>query len=236
MTDDAIQDYKRQAAEHAVRYVHSGMVVGLGHGSTAIHALRCIAERITTGDLVDIRGVATSKQVEEDARALNVPLVTLRDYPEVNLTIDGADEVDPDLNVIKGGGGALLREKIVAQASQQLIIVADYRKLSSQLGTRFPVPLEVLSFAAQPVLNRLTKLGGRAVIRESAGEIFRTDQENWIVDWYAGPLQSPEATARTLDSIAGVLDHGLFLGMATRVVTAGPEGIRELVAADRTGH
>src|SRR5690606_11158916 len=116
--------------------------------------------------------------------------------PDVDLTIDGADEIDPDLNVIKGGGGALLREKIVAQASARLIIVADYRKWSPRLGTHFPIPLAVLSFAAQPVLNRLTQYSGRAEIRERGGEPFLTDQGNWIVDWHSGPLDDPVGKAR----------------------------------------
>lgn len=228
MNDSEIDEFKRTAAEHAVRYVESGMVVGLGHGSTAIHALRKIAALLASGELLDIRGIATSKQVERDANALGIPLTTLKECPEVDLTIDGADEIDPELNAIKGGGGALLREKIVAQASARLIIVADYRKLSPKLGTLFPIPLEVLSFAARPVLNRLTKLAGWAEIREREGQPFLTDQGNWIIDWHSGVLENPAATAIMLDGLAGVLDHGLFLGMAARVVTAGPEGVREM--------
>jgi ribose 5-phosphate isomerase A len=221
--------FKQRAAAHAVTYVANGMVLGLGHGSTAIHAIRRIGQLISTTQLRDIRAIATSHQVERDARALGIPLVTLQECPEVDLTIDGADEIDPELNVIKGGGGALLREKIVAQASARLIIVADHTKLSPRLGTQFPIPLEVIPFAAQPVLNALAKRGGRPELRTTkAGRLFETDQNNWIIDWHTGPIDDLEKLVAALDRTAGILDHGLFLGLAGRVVTAGPAGVQEL--------
>jgi ribose 5-phosphate isomerase A len=222
--------YKRQAAEAAVRYVESGMVVGLGHGSTAIHAIRKISDLLASGAFHNIRAVPTSNQVQRDAESLGIPLTTLNDCPELDLTIDGADEVDPALNLIKGGGGALLREKIVAQASRRVIIAIDHTKQSPLLGTHFPVPIEVLPFALQPVLNKLEKLAGTADLRRNAdGQPFHTDQQNWIIDWHTGPLQDPHETARHLEQIAGILGHGLFLGMVERVIVAGPEGVKDLL-------
>ncbi len=222
--------FKRQAAETAVGHVESGTTLGLGHGSTAIHAIRKISELLESGMLRDIRAIPTSHQVQRDAETLGIPLTTLDECPEVDLTIDGADEVDPALNLIKGGGGALLREKIVAQASRRVIIAVDHTKQSPLLGTRFPIPVEVLPYALQPVLNTLERLGGQPELRRNAdGQPFETDQQNWIIDWRTGPLEDPAATARHLDAIAGILGHGLFISVAGRVVSAGPDGVKDLV-------
>ena len=175
--------YKREAAEHAAEQVESGMVVGLGTGSTAVHAVRRIAARLSSGELKDIVGIATSETTAAEARRLAVPLTTFDDQFAVDLTIDGADEVDPQLDVIKGGGGALLREKIVAQASAREIIVVDESKLSPALGTKWAVPIEVIPFGRRPETEFLKALGAAVELRlASDGKPFVTDNGNIILD------------------------------------------------------
>ena len=223
------EKWKRDAAWRAAELVTPGMVVGLGHGTTARHALERIAEFLRTGGLEGLRGVPCSIQVEAKARKLGIPLTTLDEHPKLDLTIDGADEVDPELNVIKGGGGALLREKIVAQASRREVIVVDEGKLSPALGTRCPVPVEVLPFGWKTHLRFLEKLGAEVVLRfASAGEPFRTDQGNFVVDCRFGPIADPHALARELDGRAGIVAHGLFLDLATDLFVAGPVGVRHM--------
>jgi ribose 5-phosphate isomerase A len=220
---------KQQAAERAVEFVKSGMVVGLGHGSTAIFAVRRIAELLHKDRLQNILGVSCSRQVERDARQLGIPLTTLDEHPVVDLTIDGADEVDPDLNLIKGGGGALLREKIVAQASRREIIVVDESKLSPALGTHWPVPVEVIPFAWRSQASYLESLGAKVVLRRNEdGAAFRTDQGHLILDCHFGPISDPAQLAARLSERAGIVEHGLFLGLATDVIVAGVEGVRHL--------
>ncbi len=182
MTEDVSQ-LKQQAAEVAVEFVESGMVVGLGHGSTAAFALRRIADSLRDGRLRNILGVACSRGVEDEAKRLGIPLTTLGKHLTVDLTIDGADEVDPDLNLIKGGGGALLREKLVAQASRREVIVVDEAKLSPALSTHSPVPVEVVAFGWQVQVAYLESLGARPILRQkSDGTPFKTDQGNLILD------------------------------------------------------
>ena len=226
---DLITELKRQAGEHAAQYVESGMVVGLGHGSTAIHALRRIAERLREGTLRDVRGIPCSRQVAANARAEGVPLTTLNEHPAIDLTIDGADEVDPALNVIKGGGGALLREKIVAQATRREIIVVDESKLSPALCTRFAIPIEVTPYGWATQIGFLESLGGEpALRRQKDGEPFLTDQGNYILDARFAPLQDPGPVAARLDGRAGIVEHGLFLGLVHDLIVAGTEGVRHL--------
>ncbi len=216
------ETYKRQAAEAAVELVEPGMVVGLGHGSTALIAVRAIAERLRRGDLRDIVGVPCSKFIRSEAERLGIPLTGLDERPVVDLTIDGADEVDPDLNLIKGGGGALLREKIVAQASRREVIVVDESKMSPKLGTHWALPVEVAPFGWRPERDHLAALGARVQLRTDAdGAPFETDEGNYILDAGFGPIDDPTALAARLDARAGVLGHGLFLGLATDVVVAG---------------
>jgi ribose 5-phosphate isomerase A len=223
------EDLKRQAAERAVEFVESGMVVGLGFGSTARYAVERIAQRLAAGDLRDIVAVPTALQVEREARRLGIPLTSLDEHPQIDLTIDGADEVDPNLDLIKGGGGALLREKIVAQASRREIIVVDEAKLSEKLGTRFPLPVEVLPFARGAMAQYLEQLGAATALRLApSGQPFETDQGNWILDATFGPLDDPQPVADQLDRRAGVVAHGLFLGLATEVIVAGQGGLRHL--------
>jgi len=227
--NESIPQLKRHAAWHAVGFVESGMVVGLGHGSTASFAVHCIAELLQTGRLSDILGVPCSLQVEAEARRLGIPLTTLEAHPVVDLTIDGADEVDPHLNLIKGGGGALLREKIVAQASRREIIVVDETKLSPALGTHRPVPVEVLPFGYRSQVAYLESLGAEVTLRHNDdGALLRTDQRNLILDCSFGPIPDPAQLAARLSARAGIVEHGLFLGLATDVIVATGQGIRHL--------
>ncbi len=223
---------KRQAAERAVEQVESGMVVGLGHGSTAIHAVRRIATLIQDGTLKNVLGVPCSQQIETEARKLNIPITTLEEHPVVDLTIDGADEVDPHLEVIKGGGGALLREKIVAQASQREIIVVDESKLSAALCTRFALPIEVIPFGWTTHLAFLETLGGQPQLRmASDGSLFKTDQGNFILDCRFEPLASASALAELAEKIkarTGIVEHGFFIGIASEVIVAGADRIRNI--------
>jgi len=224
-----VERWKKEAAEAAVELVRPGMVLGLGHGSTARYALLKIAELLGAGKLWDIQGVPCSKKVEEEARALGIPLTTLEEHPELDLTIDGADEIDPELNVIKGGGGAMLREKIVAQATKREVIVADFGKLSPKLGTKVPVPVEVLPFGWKTHVRFLEGLGAKVRLRQSSdGFPFLTDQGNYVLDCYFGPIENPGDLAKELSSRAGILGHGLFLGLVDEAFVAGPEGVRQL--------
>jgi ribose 5-phosphate isomerase A len=221
--------YKQEAAEYAVKFIQSGMTVGLGTGSTAIYATRRIAELYRNGQLRDIVAFATSTVVWQEVVKLGIPMLT-EDLPqEIDVTIDGADEVDPKLNLIKGGGGALLREKIVAQASRREIIIVDESKLSPQLGTRWPVPVEVLPYGWQSQARYLSSLGAEPAIRRvPGGSEFRTDQGNMILDSRFGPIADLEGLAQKLASRAGIMEHGLFLNLAQDVIVAGPGGIRHL--------
>jgi len=224
-----VERWKKEAAEAAVELVRPGMILGLGHGSTARYALLKIAELLRTGKLRDIQGVPCSKKVEEEARALGIPLTTLEDHPELDLTIDGADEIDPKLNVIKGGGGAMLREKIVAQATKYQVIVADETKLSPRLGTKATVPVEVLPFGWRTQVQFLEGLGAQVKLRLNPdGSPFLTDQGNYVLDCNFGPIADAEALARELGRRAGILGHGLFLGLVDEVFVAGPSGLRRL--------
>jgi ribose 5-phosphate isomerase A len=224
-----VERWKREAAEAAVELVRPGMILGLGHGSTARYALLKIAELLRTGKLWDIQGVPCSKKVEEEARALGVPLTTLEDHTELDLTIDGADEIDLKLNVIKGGGGAMLREKIVAQATKYQVIVADETKLSPRLGTKATVPVEVLPFGWRTQVQFLEGLGAQVKLRLNPdGSPFLTDQGNYVLDCNFGPIADAEALARELGHRAGILGHGLFLGLVDEVFVAGPSGLRRL--------
>jgi ribose 5-phosphate isomerase A len=219
---------KEQAADHAVEFVESGMVVGLGAGNTALLAVRRIGQLLREGRLRDIVGVPCSSTTEAEARALGIP-ITLDPPGAVDLTIDGADEVDPALNLIKGGGGALLHEKIVAQASLREIIIVDESKLSPVLGTHWPLPIEVVPFVAHSQRRFLTSLGARVTIRQQHdGTPFRTDQGNLILDCAFGPILRPAELAATLDARTGIVEHGLFIGLATEVIVAGLDGIRHL--------
>lgn len=221
--------YKQQAAERAVEFVQSGMVLGLGTGSTAIFATRHIARLLHDGQLKSIFGFATSKAVWKEAQRLGIPMMSEEMPNALDLTIDGADEVDPYLNLIKGGGGALLREKITAQASGRVIVVADDSKLSSRLGTHHAVPVEVISFGWRSQFRYLELLGAQVEARYNTdGSLYMTDSGNMILDCNFGPIANPADLSARLSARAGIAEHGLFLGLATDLIVAGKDGIRHI--------
>ncbi len=219
---------KRLAAERAVSLIQPGMVIGLGHGSTSLLAVREVARRLQAGEVHDIVAVPCSPEIEAESRKLGIPITTLEDHPHIDLTVDGADEVDPQLNLIKGGGGALLREKIVAQASRREVIMVDESKLSPVLGTKWAVPVEVLDFGLTPLCLFIESLGGKPTVRISGGSPFRTASGNLILDCNFGPIHDPSTLATRLKQRTGVVEHGLFVGIATEVVVAGADGVRIL--------
>jgi ribose 5-phosphate isomerase A len=217
---------KRLAAERAVELIQQGMVIGLGSGSTSALMVRRLAALRGEGKLTQVVGVPTSLETESLARSLGVPLATLEEHPRLDLAIDGADEVDPDLSLIKGGGGALLREKIVAQASRRFIVLVDAGKLSPRLGTRWAVPVEVLPFGWRSQALFLEGLGARVTRRDARdGAPYRTDQGNFILDCAFGPIARPAELATKLEARAGIVEHGLFIGMTSELIVAGPQGV-----------
>ena len=227
-------ELKQKAAHRAVEFIDSGMVVGLGTGSTTEFAVRRIDERLRSGDLKNIVGIPTSIRTQKLAGELNIPLCSLDDQPNIDVTIDGADEVDPDLNLIKGGGGALLREKVVAQASRRNIIVVDQSKLSPCLGTHWALPIEVIPFAVKTEENFIKSLGASVTLRnEAEGQPYKTDQNNFILDANLGEMADPNSIAARLNGRAGIVEHGLFLGLANDVIVAAEEGIRHLKRDDK---
>ena len=227
---------KRLAATHAVNFVEPGMVVGLGTGSTAVHAVREIARRYAAGELPGIRCFATSSEIARIAGAAGLPLIGIEGPQAIDVTIDGADEVDPRLNLIKGGGGALLHEKIAAQATRREIIVVDEAKMSPRLGTKFYLPVEVMAFGRESQRAFLAELGGNPALRAAAdGSPFVTDEGNLIYDCAFGPIADPEELAAELASRAGIVAHGLFLGMADDLIAGGSGGIRHFRRDPATG-
>ncbi len=224
---DPEAQFKEEAAERAVQFVQSGMKVGLGTGSTAIFATRRIAKLLKTGELHDIVAFATSKFTAQEAIRLGIPMLP-DDLPtDLDVTIDGADEVDPEMNLIKGGGGALLREKIVAQVSVREIIVVDETKPSPRLGTHWPVPIEVIPFGWSSQARFLEGLGARYTIRRNHDDRqFVTDSGNMILDCHFGPIEDARQLAAKLNARAGIVEHGLFIGLATDLIVAGASGIQ----------
>ena len=220
--------YKQQAAERAVQLVKSGMTVGLGTGETATYAIRRLGALIRAGELEDIVGVPTSVATAAEAVRIGIPLIAESRVGPTDIAIDGADEIDPGLNLIKGRGGALLREKIVAQNSRRVVIVADESKLSPVLGTRRALPVEIVQFGSRYQVDYLKRLMPKAQISfrmDSSGTPARTDQENFVLDCVTGPIDNPEELAARLQARAGVVAHGLFLGIATDVIVAGAAGV-----------
>jgi ribose 5-phosphate isomerase A len=219
MTND---DAKRAAARRAVDLVRSGMVLGLGSGSTAAYAIDEIGRRLRDGALHDLAGIATSVASEARARSLDIPLTTLDRRPRIDLTIDGADEVDPTRRLIKGAGGALLREKIVATASARLVIVIDPSKRVARLGTRYPVPVEVVEFGWTTHLDPLRALGGEPVLRMAGDAPYRTDGGHLILDVrFADGIDEPERLEREMRRRAGIVETGLFLEFDPEIVDGG---------------
>lgn len=224
MTSDA---QKRAAAARAVEFVRPGMRLGLGTGSTARHFVELVGERVRAG--LDIIAVPTSEVTRADAERAGIRLTTLDETPALDLTVDGADEIGPDLSLIKGGGGALLREKIVAAASARMIVIADDSKLVDTLG-RFPLPVEVAPFgfaATMRAVELASDRAGKAVLRRGKdGHAFVTDGGHWIIDVALGRIDEPKALAQRLAGIPGVMEHGLFIGLAQAAIIAGPDGVR----------
>ena len=220
-----IDELKKKAAEQAVEYVKSGMVVGLGTGSTTKFAIHKIAELSKNGSIKNIVCIPTSNDTEILASELNIPLTDFSHHSKIDITIDGADEVDNNLNLIKGGGGALLREKIVAQATEREIIIVDESKLSLRLGEKWALPIEVIKFAVDLEKEFLESIGGNPILRMKNGEPFITDEGNYILDTNFGVIKNPESLAEQLNSRAGIVEHGLFIGLAAMVIAAKNDGV-----------
>jgi len=222
----ADEQEKQAAAEASVRFVQDGDVVGLGTGSTASIAVRLLGERVRAG--LKIRGIPTSVETQRLATDLGIPLLTLDDVQEIDVTIDGADEVDPQLELIKGGGGAMLREKIIASASRKMVVVADSSKQVPVLG-KFPLPVEVIGFAQPLVKKRIEALGASVSLRtDHRGRPYITDEDHHILDCRFGQIPDPAALARELDSMPGVVEHGLFIGLASVALIARDGDVVEL--------
>jgi len=228
-----MDQFKKAAAEAAVTHVKDGMIVGLGTGSTATYAVEALGSLVRNG--LRIHGIPTSEQTARQASSLGIPLTTLAEHMHVDLTIDGADEVERGtLNLIKGHGGALLREKIVASASARLLIIVDESKLVDRLGSRFAVPVEVVPFGWQTVAKKLEALGARVSLRGSdVYSTFVTDSEHYILDCAFGPIAAPLALDDELNRIVGLVEHGLFLGMTSEVFVGGPNGVKTLTVTNR---
>lgn len=223
---DAVNRMKAKAGYAAVEMVQSDSVVGLGTGSTAKFAVERLAEKLHSGELVNIRGVATSEQTAQLAAKVGIPLLDMQEIDHIDITIDGADEVDPSMNLIKGGGGALLREKIVAQASDVVIIIADDSKYSEVLGNNWALPVEVIKMALASEKKYLESLGANVILRKTKeGQVFITDEGNYVLDADFGHITDPAELSRKLESRAGIVEHGLFVGIATKVILAGPEDL-----------
>ncbi len=225
-----MDELKRQAAARALEHVRDGMKLGLGSGSTAKHFVELLGERVRGG--LNIIGVPTSEATRADAQRWGIPLTSLDDIDRLDLTVDGADEIDPFFNVIKGGGGALLREKIVAAASDRMIVIADDSKFVETLG-RFPLPVEVIPFGLSATRRAMAQVfaetggSGQMVIRKAGNShAFVTDGGHWIIDAHLGRIADAPRLAELLNSIPGVVEHGLFIGLAGMVVLAGSQGIR----------
>ena len=217
--------FKRQAAHAAVELVEPGMVVGLGHGSTVDFATHRLAELFAAGELEGLRCVACSAAVEQLAISLGLPVLGLDEVEHVDLTIDGADEIDRQGNLIKGGGGALLREKLVAQISRREVIIADDSKCSERLGERWPVPIEVVPFAASIEKRRLETLGARVELRQLGGKPFETESGHVILDANFGQIEDPERLSGRISQGAGIVEHGLFVDLASDILVAGFGGV-----------
>ncbi|MDB4948773.1 MAG: rpiA [Gemmatimonadetes bacterium] len=231
MQTSGTEALKRAAAERAAEWIRDGMTVGLGTGSTVRHLLDVIAERRAAGEWAGIVGVPTSADTAERSRRLGIPLATLDERPRIDVTIDGADEVDPALRLIKGLGAALLREKVVASVSRTLVIVADESKVVGRLGTKAPVPVEVDPFAAGVLPDFFRSLGAQPMLRRMDGATVVTDGGHWIFDCrFPDGIDNPEALEAALSNRPGVVENGLFLGMAAAAVIAGEGGVRVLTA------
>lgn len=222
-------ELKKQAGAFAADFVESGMRVGLGTGSTAVSAVRRIGEKLKSGELTDIVAIPTSVRTAEEAESLGIPLASFDEVAELDITIDGADEVDPRLNLIKGGGGALLREKIVAQITKRLIIIVDPSKQVSLLGESWAVPIEVTHFGWESQKRYLESLGGKVEVRKDEnGDPYLTDGGNLILDANFGRVYNLLALELKLQQRAGIVESGIFFEMATDLIVAHPDGVQHI--------
>jgi ribose 5-phosphate isomerase A len=229
------ENEKRAAAARAVEFVRSGMRIGLGTGSTARYFVEMLGDRVRAG--LDVVGVPTSQATHDHAERCGIRLTTLEETPELDLTVDGADEIAPDLSLIKGGGGALLREKIVAAASARMLVIADESKCVDTLG-RFPLPIEVAPFgvaatqrAVERAIAALQRTGPLTLRRTKDGHAFVTDGGHCIIDAALDRIDDPRAMAHALAGVPGVMEHGLFIGFAEMAIIAGPDGVRTVERA-----
>jgi len=220
---------KRESAEKAVEFIKSGMILGFGTGSTFNHVLHVLSEKLKSGELKNIVGIPSSEKTEKLADELQIPTSTLNNFSALDLTIDGADEVDIKLNLVKGGGGAHLREKIIAQASKKYIIIVDESKISKSLGEKWAIPIEVIKMALKVEMNFLKSLGAKVKPRlDSEGNLFISDEGNYILDANFGIIKNPQNLAKKLEKRAGIVEHGLFINMADYVLVAKENGIEIL--------
>ena len=213
---------KRRAAEAAVALVQDGMRLGIGTGSTAAEFIRLLADQVKAG--LKVTGVPTSERSRALCAELDVPLATLAELPELDLAVDGADEFDGAMNLIKGGGGALLREKIVASCAARFVVIADASKRVDRLGA-FPLPVEIVPFAARPLIARIEDLGATVMLRRAGAGPFVSDEGHHILDCAFGEIADPVGLAATLHDVPGVVDHGLFIGMADAVIVGADAGV-----------
>lgn len=224
-TASDIDALKLQAALKAVEFIQSGMVVGLGTGSTSEHMIAALGRKVREG--MAIRGVPTSQQTERLARQQGIPLLEADDAWSIDLALDGADQVDPRLNVIKGGGGALLKEKIVAAAARQFIVMVDYSKCVPTLGKTFPLPIEVIPFGWRTTARHVEVLtGAKITLRERQGRVFTTESGHYILDVHIGSIEQPAELETGLDRIPGIVETGLFVGRTSLLIVGTPEGVR----------
>lgn len=221
-TDD-LEALKRAAAEAAVQYVREKDIVGLGTGSTAKYVVLALAERVRAG--LRITGVPTSRQTADLARQAGIPLIEQEDSWTIDRAIDGADQVDPQLNLIKGGGGALLKEKIVAATARQVIIIVDYTKRVPYLGLPTPLPVEVVPFGWGNTARQIERLGANVVLRERGGKAFVTETGHYILDLHIDRIEDPAALERQLSGIPGVVETGLFVGRTSMLIVGTPKGV-----------
>jgi ribose 5-phosphate isomerase A len=217
---------KREAAIAALDEIRNGMIVGLGTGSTASHFIRELGARVRGG--LQVLGIPTSEASRQLAEESGVPLTNFARHSAIDVTVDGADEVSPALDLIKGLGGALVREKLVARASARLVIVVDDTKLVERLGSKAPIPVEVVPFAADVIGAGLRRMGGEVRVRQKADKPFISDNGNLVLDWYYGEIGQPVVLEQRLKAMTGVVDCGIFAGMANRVIVADPAGIRKM--------
>jgi ribose 5-phosphate isomerase A len=225
-----VEDAKRRAAGTAASHVESGSVIGLGTGSTALYFIRAVGSLLRSGEISDILAVPTSRRTEAEAKGTGIPLTSLDEHPEIDLAVDGADQLNEALDAIKGGGGALLREKVIASASKTYIIIIDEGKLTPRLGEGFPLPIEVLPFSLGSVKLKAKKMGANVSLRAVRGgaEPYVTDNGNYVMDADFGYIAEPRVLEAELKGIPGVLETGLFLGYTDLAYVGTPEGVRAM--------